>query len=758
MKISKVVIISIILISIFTLSAVSANDVENETVLNVESSDGYDLEVEDTLSQIPEDNVTVDVPTKVVANENSEITVTSDNSDFQENVSAFYTSNEDGQSYWNFAKVYEIGKANFTNGVSKLPFSLPYGDWEVKVVVGDKEFFKEVFVRDIRTDEFDINANVPKEIPSYYSGEYPIKISLPKGSNGYFKVLVDGEVLTNFKYKSNKNFEFEYYRFTKGNHTMEFRYTGDSYYQDLNKTYDFSIQDVVLYIPDEIVLGKEDKVVVSLPGDAKGDVIITVDGVKYQYSYADYFGSYDGSFTVSHDLSNLDVSQHEIEVQFVNDSKYPQASKKAVVNTTYFMSCAVSTNYIDGDELAVVTIKVYFPSDAKSQPLVSLDGVAVGKVSPLGFLSLKHVAYGEHTLTISYQDEKYPLKVFNKTFTVKVGIYAPNVIYYNRENHVYVDLPVYAKGDLVIYDKFSGEIYKSVSLQDTNFIVIDDLPVGIYRVYIRYTGDDYKVDDLRNHKFEVYSFVDVPSRVKLGDEEYIRIYSDKYDSRALKVFVNDNYYDTIQLKNGEGKLSLSKVPLGVNYVQIETFENECPVAVYKEPRLIGGKDIIMFYGDGSKYYVKVYGIYGKIANAGEIVKFTVGGKNYYSYINSKGYAYLSLPFLVGKYTIKATYLGFSVKNTLLVKQVLTLKSVKVKKSSSLTLSATLQQAKGDYLKYKWVKFDFNGKSYYAKTNKYGVAKVTIAQSALKNLKVGKTVTYQATYIKDVVRKSVKVLG
>ena len=48
---------------------------------------------------------------------------------------------------------------------------------------------------------------------------------------------------------------------------------------------------------------------------------------------------------------------------------------------------------------------------------------------------------------------------------------------------------------------------------------------------------------------------------------------------------------------------------------------------------------------------------------------------------------------------------------------------------------------------KKITFKFNGKTYNAKTNKKGVAKVTIKSSVLKKLKVGKSVVYNASYKK-----------
>ena len=87
---------------------------------------------------------------------------------------------------------------------------------------------------------------------------------------------------------------------------------------------------------------------------------------------------------------------------------------------------------------------------------------------------------------------------------------------------------------------------------------------------------------------------------------------------------------------------------------------------------------------------------------------------------------------------------------------LTLKKVKVKKSAKkLILKATLK-INGKAKKGLKLIFKFNGKKYTAKTNKKGVAKVTIKKKILKKLKVGKKVKYQVSYGNKTVKKSVKV--
>jgi hypothetical protein len=87
---------------------------------------------------------------------------------------------------------------------------------------------------------------------------------------------------------------------------------------------------------------------------------------------------------------------------------------------------------------------------------------------------------------------------------------------------------------------------------------------------------------------------------------------------------------------------------------------------------------------------------------------------------------------------------------------LTLKKVAVKKSAKkLVLQATVK-VNDKAKKGLKVKFKFDKKTYTAKTNAKGVAKVTIKKSVLKKLKVGKKLTYQASYGSNVKKVTVKV--
>ena len=102
---------------------------------------------------------------------------------------------------------------------------------------------------------------------------------------------------------------------------------------------------------------------------------------------------------------------------------------------------------------------------------------------------------------------------------------------------------------------------------------------------------------------------------------------------------------------------------------------------------------------------------------------TIGKKYYEAWTDKNGIARFKITSPPGKYKVKVIYDDASVTKTLEVKN-------------------TLKLA--------------NGKKIAAKTNTKGVAKVTFKKSVLKKLRVGKKVTYQATYVKETVKKSVIV--
>ena len=178
--------------------------------------------------------------------------------------------------------------------------------------------------------------------------------------------------------------------------------------------------------------------------------------------------------------------------------------------------------------------------------------------------------------------------------------------------------------------------------------------------------------------------------------------------------------------------------------------------VADDSKIINNKDISVDYAGGKYFSVKVVTADSRVAVAGEKVTFTINKKTKTVTTNKNGIAKIKITDIPKKYTITTKFKGKTYKNTVTVKQVLKTKKVTVKKTAKkFNLLATLK-INGKLIKGKVIKFKFNGKTYKAKTNNKGVAKVTIKKNVIKKLKKGKTYTVKVTYVKDTIKTTVKV--
>ena len=317
----------------------------------------------------------------------------------------------------------------------------------------------------------------------------------------------------------------------------------------------------------------------------------------------------------------------------------------------------------------------------------------------------------------------------------------------------------------------------SVSLDDSAELSIDKLTPGSYNLFIKFTCTNYpsytaqksvniivKAREGQNDDGTItVDKVTVPASMVAGEDRYLYYNGDVYDEGTLVVSVDGDEYARASVVNGKAAVSLSRLDDGDIALDVDFYDvwgdicynTRVNIQVGSvKARLVGGKNIKMTYAGGNAYKLTVYGTSSRPAKEDEEIVFRIGKKVFYEYTNSKGVVSFKIPNSIapGKYRISATYKGVTVKNTLIIKHALSLKKVKVKASAKkLVLKATVKKG----LKGK-VTFKFAGKKFKAKITKKGVAKVTVKGKILKKLKVGKKITYQATYIKDTVKRSVKV--
>lgn len=248
-----------------------------------------------------------------------------------------------------------------------------------------------------------------------------------------------------------------------------------------------------------------------------------------------------------------------------------------------------------------------------------------------------------------------------------------------------------------------------------------------------------------------------------GTKYAVKVYGDDAKlvgaNQVVVIKLNKKTYKVKTNKNGVASLRIPKSLKPGTYAITATYKGQTIKNTVKVLlRIAGNKNVNMYYFDGSKYSLKVYGKTGKLLPK-QTVTMKLNKKTYKVKSNKKGVASLKIPKTVkpGTYTISASYAGLTVKNKVKVKQVLSSRKTKTVKRwwKKFTLKATLKNGKKP-LKGKKIIFTFKGKTYKAKTNSKGVAKVTIKRKVIRKLKRGKSYKVSITYLKDTIKRTVKV--
>ena len=233
---------------------------------------------------------------------------------------------------------------------------------------------------------------------------------------------------------------------------------------------------------------------------------------------------------------------------------------------------------------------------------------------------------------------------------------------------------------------------------------------------------------------------------------------------TLAVFVDGNMVGVAKIVKGIASIDLSEFKGDIVFTFVYSgddnyngFTKESNVTIIIIPAKIIVKNLNLAYTSNKQCIITVYEKEGVIAVGAKVIILINNKVLQTPKTNSKGVVSFKVTKTPGTYTLTLKSLEKTVVSKLTVKHVVSLKSATVKKSAKkLVLTASLAKVDGKYLKKKKVTFKFNGKKYTAKTNKKGVAKVTIKSSVLKKLKVGKKVTYQVTYLKDTIKKTSKI--
>ena len=452
-----------------------------------------------------------------------------------------------------------------------------------------------------------------------------------------------------------------------------------------------------IYYLDDVTLAS-----LTLPSDAYGSLYV------FEGDYDD--GDFLGEFPLVKGYAEVRLSQLNFTPENLLGSHYLSFSYEAddytvddggmVIEIINYEFTAPKTSFLGDDVIYHIDLHGNITDTIEVRTLYEDDEGEITE-GDLSYVEMKdgkadivfsNLEMGSHSFSFELTENVFKREV--ELYVIPKVTHRSNVVI-ARDNYFEVDLPDDAKGTLFMYLFSYG---------------LDD-----YQEFeIKYCGDvKLSSGGLVAGKYEILSF-------EIFDEKYG---SFVYDDSPLTQS-GDEYYATFKASNPSNAVITAK-----NFNTIYTANG-----VYKIKVTVDGKPV-----------------------KGVRVVFKIRDDEYERTTDKNGYASLKISKAPGTYKVTIKTLGKSVTKTLTVKHLVTVKTLTVRTSANkLVLQANLAKVNGKYLKNKKVTFKFNGKKYSAKTNSKGVAKITIQSSVLKKLKVGKKVTYQATYLKDTVKKTVKV--
>ena len=550
--------------------------------------------------------------------------------------------------------------------------------------------------------------------------------------------IVDGKAIWNFT------------GIDVGNYTLSVEYLGNEYYISSKNETSLSVfkanSTIGLYVKD-VVLDENIRIYADLSPNATGSVSFSMTG---------YFSP--RNKPVKNSTSNwyiapLKTGEYEVIARYLGDKNYYPSNTTFILNVSQQKSVLdVELNDVGISERVMCKVSLKTKGGEAITDKVSLkignNVYDIDVTDGSGSLVVGRMAVGNYTYEVEYKGTyNYSRAYYSGEFKVVDDLLDAELTcnnlskYYGGSEKLIINLKN-SNGKAFPYQsivvKIGSKTYNLVTDSKGQASVDVELNPGKYNALVVFPETEKYHASSANATVEILSTVDGIDVVKLygSGTQYFAIFADS-NAKALgntKVTfkISENSYKVTTLPNGIAKINVNFKPgvyviSCVNPATKEKLSNKITI-IYP----IMGKDSSNYAGSKTTYKVRIYKLNLKPVGKGKTVKFKINGKTYKVKTNKNGYAKLAIKLKPKKYIVKVKYSKYKITNKITVKKLLSAKNISVKKSKKVKFKAKLVNSKGKVQKNKKITFKIDGKKYTAKTNKKGIATLT-----LKNLKVGK---------------------
>ena len=504
--------------------------------------------------------------------------------------------------------------------------------------------------------------------------------------------------------------------------------TADSGKFKINK-----INSTVSVGADDIRVGENVTVTVSLASDTTGNVIISVDNQVYNVAIEN------GSVVKT--ISDFKAGIYDVFVKYIGDDNYNSAQ-----NTTKFTVLKISDYNMDvavpeAKEGVNSTVVVDLPEDATGTVTVEIDGenYTANVTKGTAKVNIPGLGVGEYNITTIYSgNAKYVSMTKKGNITVipnvDVNLYVDDVVMiYHDGTRLVAKLTDYQGKPIVnasVYFTINGKTYAKTTDDNGAASIGLNLDSKVYIATVSYNESEVYSKISKNVTVTINPTIISEDLVKMyqNDTRFYVKFTDStgkaLDNTTVKFNINGVFYTKKIGKDGVADLGIMLRPgeyILTAYNSVTGEEKGFNITVKS---LIVQSDLTKYYLNTSKFQATIYDKNGSLA-VGKNVTFNINGVFYTKTTDSNGVVSLAINLRPGEYIITTMYEGLAVGNNIVVLPTLVTSDLNMTYGDGSNFTAQTLDGQGKPLVNQNVTFNINGVFYNKVTDDNGVASLTI---------------------------------
>ena len=454
-----------------------------------------------------------------------------------------------------------------------------------------------------------------------------------------------------------------------GTYDVAVKYSGDNNYNAAVATSSFTVSKVDSTMDvtvNDIVFGGDLTVDVVLPGDATGEVVITVNGVDYHVAIEN--GKATGT------IGGLVAGDYTVTVKYAGDDKYTAVEIAKGVNVAKaqpvlgvviadvdygngFVIEATLTGVngapLSGNVIVTVAGKEY------TVKVTDGKGIATGDKLAAGTYGFAAVWAGDDNYNIVTENGDFKVNKVDSAIDVAVSD-----IKVGEDAVISVKLLSDATGEVVI--TVNGEDYTAAIENGVASVTVSDLKAGDYTVAVKYTGDNNYNEATGSAEFSVLKItpeMDVTVEdIVFGEDLIVNAVLPGDATGEVVITVNGVDYH-VAIENGEATVTVSGLEAGDYTVAVKYAgdDNYNAAEVTKGVNVAKANPALnviidsVDYGNVFTINAVLTGVNNAPLDTNIIV--TVNGKNYIvAIVNGKG-TFHADKLAAGSYNFNARFAG-----------------------------------------------------------------------------------------------------